>query len=331
MKRRDFIAALGGAAASPILRPLTARAQQSIGIKRVGVLMGSDEAEFQRRFPPFRDALAQLGWVEPRNLRIDSRWSGQDPERARALARELLALAPDCMFVNPGPVVETMQTLTRTIPVVFTSNTDPVEAGYVQSYAHPGGNITGFTQIDSGVAGKWLQLLRDIVPQLKRVGVLRGTSLARARRDLASVEAAAAPLGVKAIELLVHDESGEIERAIETFARVPNGGLIVVPTNFLLNQSSAIVRSVERHHLPAIYYNRAFADAGGLVSYGVDQLDIFRRAASYVDRILRGAKPSDLPVQTPTKYELVLNLKAAKALGLEIPHEFLLIADEVIE
>jgi putative ABC transport system substrate-binding protein len=327
MKRRDFISLLGGAAAWP----LVARAQQSSGTKRVAVLMGVDEAEFRRRYPVFRDALAQLGWAEPRNLRIDYRWTDNNPERTRAYAHELVALGPDAIYANPGPAVEALQPLTRTIPIVFSSNTDPVKAGYVQSYAHPGGNITGFTQVESTVAGKWVHLLRDVGPNVRQVGVLHSATLARGRSDLATVEAAAAPLGMKTVELLVRDDEAEIARAIETFAREPNAGLIVPPTNFFINRSAVIVGSAERSHLPAIYFNRLFADAGGLMSYGVDQLDIFRHAAAYVDRILRGAKPDDLPVQAATKYELVVNLKTAKSLGLTVPHEFLLIADEVIE
>jgi ABC-type uncharacterized transport system substrate-binding protein len=328
MRRRDFITLLGGAAA---VWPLAARAQQPAAIKRVAVLMNVDEAEFRRRYAVFRDALAQLGWTEPRNLRIDYRWTDNNLERARAYAQELVKLAPDCMFVNPGPAVEAVQPLTRTVPIVFSTNTDPVAAGYVQSYAHPGGNITGFTQTESGVAGKWLQLLKDAAPQIKRVGLLRAATLARGRSEFVSVQAAAGPLGVTAVELLVNDKAAEIERVIETLGREPNSGLIVAPTNFFSNQRSVILRSAEQNRLPAIYFTRLFADAGGLMSYGVDQLENYRRAASYVDRILRGAKPGDLPVQAPTKYELVLNLKAAKALGLEISHELLLIADEIIE
>jgi putative ABC transport system substrate-binding protein len=328
MRRRDFITLLGAAAAA---WPLAAQAQQPSGTRRVAVLMGVDEAEFRRRYPVFRDALAQLGWAEPRNLRIDYRWTDNNPERARAYARELVALGPDAIFAVPGPVVEALQPLTRTVPIVFSSNTDPVKAGYVQSYAHPGGNITGFTQVESTVAGKWVQFLRDVGPNLKQVGVLHSATLARGRGDLATIEAAAGPLGMKTVELLVHDDEAEIVHAIEAFAREPSGGLIAPPTNFFLNHRSAIVESAERFRLPAIYYNRLFADAGGLLSYGVDQLDIFRQAAAYVDRILRGARPDDLPVQAATKYELIVNLKTAKSLGLTVPHEFLLIADEVIE
>ena len=263
MRRREFITLLGGATAA---WPLVARAQQSSGTKRVAILMGVDEAEFRRRYPVFRDALAQLGWAEPRNLRIDYRWTGNNPERARAYARELVALGPDAIYANPGPAVEALQPLTRTIPIVFSTNTDPVKAGYVQSYAHPGGNITGFTQVESTVAGKWVQLLRDVGPNVRQVGVLHAATLARGRDDLATVEAAAAPLGMKTVELPVHDDEAEIARAIETFAHEPNAGLIVPPTNFFVNRSAVIVGTAERSHLPAIYFNRLFADAGGLMS-----------------------------------------------------------------
>jgi putative ABC transport system substrate-binding protein len=329
MIRRDFITLIGGAAAA---WPLAAKAQRPDRVRRVGVLMSVSEPEFERRFKPFRDELVRVGWTEPRNLRIDYRWTDNKPDLALARARELLDLAPEVIFAAPGPMVEVLQRLTRTIPIVFSTNTNPVDAGYVRSYAHPGGNITGFTQVEGTVAAKWLQLIKDVAPQLRRVGVLRPAELARGRRDFDTAKAAAESLAVTPVDLpLDHDDPAEIERVIEAFAQEPSGGLIVPPSGSLLEHRVTIVRLAERHRLPAVYFNRLFADTGGLMSYGIDQLDVFRQAATYVDRILRGEKPGDLPVQAATKYELVVNLKAAKSLGLMISHDFLLSADEVIE
>jgi putative ABC transport system substrate-binding protein len=327
MNRREFIALLGGAAAA---WPLAARAQQSGRQKRVAVLAGISEAEFQERYALFRDRLAQLGWAEPRNLRIDYR-ADDRPEVREARARELVSLMPDVIFATPGPAAEAVQRLTRTIPIVFTTSTDPVQAGYVQSFAHPGGNMTGFTGFEASINSKWLQLLKDIAPNVSRVAVLRLAGFARARQDFETVEAAARALAVTPVDALVKDDVADIARVVDAFAREPNGALIVPPSNTFVGHRKQIVMLADRHRLPAIYNDRDYVDVGGLMSYGAARLENLPRAAEYVDRILRGAKPGDLPVQAPTKYELVLNLKTAKSLGLTISHEFLLIVDEAVE
>jgi putative ABC transport system substrate-binding protein len=326
MRRREFITLLGGAATWP----LAARAQQPERIKRLGIL-GSYEEEYRARFGALRDELSRLGWTEPRTIRIDYRWWESKLDLMHAYARELVDLEPDVLVAAPGPSAEAVQRLTRTIPIVFITATDPVEAGYVRSFAHPGGNMTGFTQIEASVDSKWLQLLKDAAPSVTRVAVLRIEAVARARRDLATVSAASHSFGVTAVDALVKDEPDDIARAIDAFAAAPNGGLIVPPSNTLQKHRAVIVALAGRYKLPSVYFNRIFVDAGGLMSYGIDALDNYRRAASYVDRILRGAKPADLPVQAPAKYEFVVNLKTAKTLGLNISRDFLLNADEVIE
>ena len=327
MNRRNFITLLGGAAAWPI----GSRAQQAGPPKRIGVLSSASEGDFRKRFALFHDRLGQLGWSDPRNLRIDARWTNGNPELGETYARELVGLAPDVIFVEPGPLAEVIQRLTRTIPVVFLTATDPAEAGYVQSYAHPGGNMTGFTVFEASLNSKWLQLLKDVAPNVARVGVFLTPTPARARRDFETIEMAARSLGVTPVELPVNDDPAEIASVIEAFAHEPNGGLIVTPSNTFYRHSELIVTLANRNRLPAVYSDRLYMPAGGLMSYGADRMDNFPRAAEYVDRILRGAKPGDLPVQAPTKYELVLNLKTAKSLGLTISHEFLLIVDEAIE
>jgi putative ABC transport system substrate-binding protein len=329
MRRREFITLIGGAG---MAWPLAARAQQADRVRRVGVLIGTGEAEARARYEPFREGLAQLGWTEPRNIRFDYRWTDNKPDRATAYARELIGLAPDVIYAGPGPVVEALQRLTRTVPIVFTTSTDPVAAGYVQSYAHPGGNLTGFTQFEASIDSKYLQLLKDVAPDVTRVGILRSEGLAQGRRDFATVEAAARSFQVVPVDLL-HQRGmpADIERAINAFAREPNSSLIVPPNNFYAEYHALIVALAERHRLPAVYFNRVFVDAGGLMSYGVDLTDNYRRAASYVDRILKGSKPGDLPVQAPTKFNLVINLKTAMALGLTVSNALQLLADEVIE
>jgi putative tryptophan/tyrosine transport system substrate-binding protein len=327
MRRRDFITLLGGAAAWP----LAARAQQIERVRRVGVLLGIAESEFRARFEPFRDELARLGWSEPRNLRIDSRWTDNKPDLANARARELVGLAPEVIYAAPGPAAEVLQPLTRTIPIVFSTSTDPVEAGYVQSYARPGGNMTGFTQFEASINTKYVQLLRDIAPNVTRVAILRSDDLARGRRDFALVAEAARSLGLTPVDLLVRDDPADFTSAIGMFAREQGGGLIVPPNNIYLQHRALIVALADQYRLPTVYNFRLFVEAGGLMSYGPDPIDNYRRPAMYVDRILRGAKPADLPVQAPTKYQLFINLKTAKALGLAISHEFLLTVDEVIE
>ena len=328
MKRRQFITLLGGALTA---WPVTARAQQSGQPKRVGVLAGTSEAEFRERYEQFRGGLAQLGWTEPRNIRIDYRCTDNKRELQEAYARELVGFAPNVLLAEPGPIAEALQRLTRTIPIVFVTSTDPVQAGYVQSFAHPGGNMTGFTGFEASVSSKWVQLLKDVAANVSRVAVLRLESFARARRDFVTIEAAAHSLGVTPVDALVKDNPAEITRVIDAFAREPNGGLIIPPSNTFYKHRALIVALADRHHLPAVYNDRLFADAGGLMSYGADRSDILKRAAEYVDRILRGAKPGDLPVQAPTKYDLVLNLKTAKALGIAISPSLLATAVEVIE
>jgi ABC-type uncharacterized transport system substrate-binding protein len=328
MRRREFIAVLGGAATA---WPLRARAQPAGPPKRLGVLSSANEGDFRKRFALFHDRLGQLGWSEPRNLRFETRWTDGNAKLGETYARELVDLAPDVIFVEPGPLAEVIQRLTRTIPVVFITATDPVEAGYVQSYAHPGGNMTGFTVFEVSLNSKWLQLLKDVAPNVTRVGVLLTPTPARARRDFETIEAAARSMGVMPVELPVKDDPAEIARVIDAFAGEPNSGLIVTPSNTFYRHSELIVVLANRSRLPAVYSDRLYMPAGGLMSYGADRMDNFPRAAAYVDRILRGAKPGDLPVQAPTKYELVINLKTAKSLGLMITHDFLLTVDEVIE
>jgi putative ABC transport system substrate-binding protein len=326
IRRREFIALLGGA---PAAWPLAAHAQQTP--KRVAILSSANEADFQKRFALFRDRLAQLGWSDPRNLRIDYRWTGGKIDLDNVYAKELIGLTPDVIFAEPGPLAETLQPMTRTIPIVFITATDPVAAGYVQSYAHPGGNMTGFTVFESSINSKWLQLLKDIAPNVTRVGVLDTGTGARARNDFETVRAAAREFSVTPVDVLVKDDPADIARALGEFAREPNGGLIVPPSNAFYRQSPAITAAANRNRLPAVYSDPLYIGDGGLMSYGANRLDIFPRAAEYVDRILRGAKPGDLPVQAPSKYELVVNLKTAKSLGLTPSRDFLLTADEVIE
>jgi putative ABC transport system substrate-binding protein len=324
MKRREFITLLGGAAAA---WPLAARAQQQ---KRVGVLTATSEAVFRPRFELFRQELAKLGWAEPRNLQIDYRWT-ESRSDLDAQAKELLRHMPDVIFAEPGPAAEALQRLTHSIPIVFVTATDPIAAGYVQSYAHPGGNMTGFTGFEASINSKWLQLLKDVAPNVTRAAVLHNIGNARGRRDIETIQAAARSFGITPVDAVAKDDAADIAAVIEAFAREPNGALIVPPSNTFFKHRELIVMLADRHRLPAIYDDRMYVEAGGLMSYGADRLDNYGRAAAYVDRILRGAKPGDLPVQAPTKYELVLNLKTAKSLGLTISHEFLLIVDEAIE
>jgi putative ABC transport system substrate-binding protein len=328
MRRREFITLLGGAATWP----RTVRAQQSERRRRIGVLMPSaaDDPEFQARMTAFLQELAQLGWLDGRNVRIDTRWGVADADRNRKYAAELAALAPDVILANSSATVAALLQATRTVPIVFTTVIDPVGAGYVDSLARPGGNATGFTVFEYGIAAKWLELLKEIAPRVTRAAVLRDSAIAAGPGQFGVIQAAAPSLGV---ELRVVDmrDAGEIERAIAAFAQGSNNGLIVTGSPAAMFHRDLITTLAARHRLPAVYPHRAFADAGGLISYGADSVDQFRRAASYVDRILKGEKPADLPVQAPTKYELVINLKTARALGLEVPPMLLARADEVIE
>jgi putative ABC transport system substrate-binding protein len=325
MRRREFIGALGGA----MVWPLAARAQQ--GIRRVGVLSNFAETdpEAARRLSAFAQSLKELGWVEGRNLQIDYRYGSGDAERYRKFASELLALAPD-VILSGGAATGSVQSATRTVPIVFVSVTDPVAAGYVASLARPGGNITGFALAEYSAAGKWFQLLREIAPQISRVMLLRDPSFASGIGQVGAIQSLASPLGVelKLADTRVPDEFGPV---ITEFARKANGGLIVLTGTPAIVHRSQIIALAASNRLPAIYPQRYFVSDGGLISYGTDSTDSFRRAAGYVDRILRGEKPADLPVQQAIKFEIAINLRTAKALDLAVPPALLARADEVIE
>jgi len=327
VKRREFITLVGGAAAWP----LGARAQQGDRM-RIGVFMplAEDDPVGQARIAAFLQGLQHTGWTDGGNVRIDYRWSAGDDERVRKYAAELVALAPDVILATGSATVGALLQATRTIPIVFPIAVDPVGAGFVESLARPGGNVTGFLLFEYGISGKWLELLKEIAPKLKRVAILRDPSIAAGSGQLGAIQSVAPSLGVELSPFGVRD-GGEIERAIAAFARVPNSGLIVTGTPLALVHRDLLITLAVRHKLPAVYYDRLFVSAGGLISYGPDILDQYRRAAAYVDRILKGEKPADLPVQAPTKYELVINLKTARALGLDVPPTLLARADEVIE
>jgi putative ABC transport system substrate-binding protein len=330
VKRREFIAALGGAA---VIWPLAARAQrQPDGTRRIGVLTGtaSNDLQGHKRIAAFQQALAQLGWDDGRNVRIDTRWVTADADDIRKQAVELTALAPDVVLTSGAGTVAPLLQATRSVPIVFVLVADPVGAGFVDSLARPGGNATGFTAIEYGFGGKWLELLKEIAPGVKRAAVVRDPAISAGIGVFGAIQSAAPSLGVEVSPVNVRDP-GEIERAVESFARVTNGGLIVTPSTLATVHRDLLVTLAARHRLPAVYFAPYFVASGGLVSYGPDTIDQYRRAAVYVDRILKGEKPADLPVQAPTKYELAINLKTAKAMGLEIPSQLLARADEVIE
>jgi putative tryptophan/tyrosine transport system substrate-binding protein len=328
MKRRKFIILLGGAAAWP----LAARAQQGERVRRIGVLMtqAADDPEGQARVAAFLQGLRELGWIEGRNVRLDYRWGGGDVARIRRDAVELVALAPDVILAVGGQVMGPLQEATRTVPIVFTQTADPVGAGYVASLARPGGNATGFTNFEYGVSGKWLEVLREAVPGITRAAVLRDPTNPAGTGQWGAIQAVASPWGVELTPIDVRDR-GEIERGVSAFAAGPNRGLIVSSSGFAILHRELIIALAARHRLPAVYPFRFYAIDGGLISYGPDPIDPHRRAAQYIDRILKGEKPADLPVQAPTKYELVVNMKTAKALGLTVPDSLLARADEVIE
>jgi len=329
VKRREFLTLLGGAAAG---WPLAARAQQRERLRRIGVLMPSaaDDPEFQARMTAFLQGLAQLGWLDGRNVRIDSRWGVADADRIRKYAAELVALAPDVILTSTSAAVAPLLQATRTVPIVFTTVADPVGAGYVESLARPGGNATGFIVYEYSIAAKWLELLKEIAPHVRRVAVIRESAIAAGPGQFGVIQAAAPSLGMELRPIDVRD-AGEIERAITAFAQGPNGGLIVTGSPGAVFHRELIIALAARHRLPAVYNARFWAADGGLISYGTDIGDQLRRAAGYVDRILKGEKPADLPVQAPTKFELVINMKTAKTLGLELPASVLARADEVIE
>ena len=327
MKRRRFIALIGGAA----VLPLAARAQQSTGTRRIGVLMNfrSDMSEGQERMAAFTQALQKLGWNEGDNVRTDIRWAGDDIERFRKYSEELVGQNPDVILASTSLAVAALQRIGRSVPVVFANVVDPVGAGYVISLARPGGNTTGFIAFEYSIAGKWLELLKQIAPHVTRIAVLRDPAYASGIGQFAAIQSAASSV----VELSVIDprDAGELKRALDTFAQEPNGGLIVTASASAAAHHELINSLATHHRLPAIHAFRYAILDGGLASYGPNTTDGFRRAATYVDRILKGAKPSELPVQAPTRYELVVNLKVAKTLGLEIPPTLLATADEVIE
>jgi len=332
MKRREVITLLGGAAATPsLLWPLAARAQQGEPMRRIGVLMhtGADEPEAQARLAAFMQGLQELGWAVGRNMRIDYRWSVGDLARLRKDAAELVALRPEVILAGVGATTLALQQATRTVPIVMTQSIDPVGSGYVESLARPNGNVTGFMQLEFSLAGKWMELLKEVAPGVARVGVLREPGTAGIGQ-WAIIQAVAQPLGVE-LRPIDLSNAAEIERAVSAFARAPNGGLIVAVSAASLVHRELIISLAARHRLPAVYAYRVFVTSGGLITYGPDISSQYRRAAGYVDQILKGEKPGDLPVQSPTKYELVINLRTAKALGLEVPATVLARADEVIE
>jgi putative tryptophan/tyrosine transport system substrate-binding protein len=330
MRRRDIIKLLGGAAAT---WPIAARAQQRASrISRIGILMlvGADDPEGQTRLAAFLQGLQKSGWTVGQNVRIDTRWGGGIADRYHMYAAELVALNPDVIFAGGGITVAPLLLATRTLPIVFASATDPVGTGLVASLAHPGGNATGFGLFEFGISGKWLELLKRVAPRVTRVAVIRDPTGGGGAGQLGALQGAAAPLGVELTPIDPRDPAG-IDRAINAFVRGPNDGLIVPASGVATVHRELIISLAARHRLPTVSAFRAFAEGGGLLSYGPDVTDQYRLAAGYVDRILKGEKPADLPVQAPTKFEMVINLKTAKSLGLTIPPDLLVTADEVIE
>jgi putative ABC transport system substrate-binding protein len=330
VKRREFITLIGGAAAWPV----AAHAQQAGGLRRIGALMGYPESdpEGQARVAAFRDELQKLGWTDGRNIRMDIRWvTPGDAESRQRLAKELVTLQPDLLLSHGTPNTATLLQQTRTIPIVFAALSDPVGSGFVASFSRPGGTVTGFANMEPTMAGKWLEVLKEIAPRVERVAILFNPATAPyAEYWLNPFKAAAAPLAVEASAAHVHDTS-KLESVVAAHVHAPNGGLVVMPDTFTSTHRAEITALAARHRLPAVYPFRFFTELGGLLSYGNDLIDDFRRAANYTDRILRGAKPSELPVQFPVKFELVINLKTAKTLGLDVPMHLQQRADEVIE
>jgi len=328
MRRREFVTLIGSAAAA---WPFAARAQQPK--RRIGVLMSmaEDDPEGQIRIRAFLDGLQQLGWADSRNVRIDIRWTAGNPADTGKYAAELVALTPDVIFASASVNVAALQRITRSVPIVFAGVVDPVGAGFVASLARPGGNTTGFSAFEYSLSGKWLELLKELAPNVTRAAVLRDPSLAAGIGQFAAIQALASPsLGVELIPIDARDPT-EMERAITAFAREPNGGLILTGSQGMATHRNRIIALALQHRLPNVHGFRYYPASGGLASYGPDIIDVHRRAAAYVDRVLEGEKPTDLPVQAPTKYELVINLKTAKALGITVPQTVLGRADEVIE
>ena len=328
MNRREFITLLGGGAVMPIV----ARAQERERMRRIGVLLPAtaDDAEFQARVGAFLQGLQQSGWSIGRNLRIDTRWATANADDIRRHAAELVTLAPDVILAHGASTMRPLLQVTRSVPIVFPVAGDPVAAGFVDSLARPGGNVTGFMTFEYNLSGKWLELLKEIAPGVTRAAVLRDPTVITGASQFAAIQAVAPSLRVEVNPINLRD-AGEIEHAVTAFARSSNGGLIVTTGGLAQLHRDLIIALAARHKLPAVYYERFFVAGGGLLSYGADYIDQYRQAAAYVDRILKGEKPGDLPVQAPTKYETVINLKTAKALGLAVPPSLLARADEVIE
>jgi putative ABC transport system substrate-binding protein len=331
VRRREFITLLGGVAAAA---PFSARAQQADGMRRIGVLIpfAESDTDAQAQVRAFQEAFQKLGWQEGRNIRIDYRWTGGDVDRIRTFAKEIVELHPDVILGRSTPVIAALLKESRTVPIVFVVVSDPVGEGFIATMAKPGGNVTGFTNVESSLGGKWLALLKEIVPGISHISVMLNPKTAPGGGSyyLRMVESAAAAIGVQLIVSPIQD-AAEIERTINEVSRDPNGGLVVMPDVTTVAHRKLIVSLAAEHRVPAVYGFRSFAKDGGLVSYGVDLIDLYRRGATYVDRILRGVKPSDLPVQAPTGFEMIINLKSAKALGLTVPPTLLATADEVIE
>jgi putative ABC transport system substrate-binding protein len=330
MRRREFIGLVGGAVAT---LPIAARGQQSERVRRVGILMGYAEVdpEAQLRLGALKQELRQLGWSEGRNLTIDVRWGAGDAAKAGSFAKELVALEPEVIVANTTPVTAALGRETNKIPIVFVVVTDPVGSGFVKSFPRPGGNFTGFVNLEGGMVEKWLELLKEIAPQTNRVGVMfNPKTTPYADFYLRPLERAAPKMGIRPFTLTVNNE-GDIENGIEELGRQPGSGLIQMTDSYMIVHRKTVIEQTARHKVPCIYFVRVASTDGGLMSYGVDVTDLFRRTGQYVDRILRGAKPTDLPVQLPTKFELVVNLKTAKELGLTVPPALLATADEVIE
>jgi len=328
IERRKLIAALGGTA---LAWPLAARAQQPEPMRRIGALSGvkADDAEGQADLAAFLQGLQQLGWTDGRNVHIDTRWGAGNDANIRKYAAELVALAPD-VLLSTGSALGPLLEATRFVPIVFAVAPDPVGAGFVQSLSRPGGNATGFMMFEYGLSGKWLELLKEIAPGVTRAAILRDTSIAAGIGQFAIIQSVAPSIGVDVTPIDVRD-AAEIERAVTAFAQSANGGLILTASPLSAVHRDLIINLATRYKLPAVYLTRVYVASGGLISYGPNFADQFRRAAGYVDRILKGAKPADLPVQAPSKYELIINLKTAKALGLSVPQSILARADEVIE
>src|SRR4051794_4950236 len=329
MQRRKFLTLLGSTVAAA---PLSARAQQTAQARRIGVMiaLAENDPEAQENAAALRDGLEKLGWTEGRNIRIDYRWGIGDPARARIVVKELLALSPDLIMPATTQMLVAAKEAAGSVPIVFVNISDPIGTGFVASLARPGGNVTGFTNFEYAMGEKWLQTLKDIAPHVTRIAIVANPKNPNTALYLGAIEPAAKALGLQLAVTPVND-AAEIERTIETYASEPNGGLLVMPDPLTITHRELIVALAARHRLPAAYPYRFFATSGGLMAYGIDRVDLYRRAAVYVDRVLKGAKAGDLPIQQPTKFELTINLKTAKALGLTVPPKLLFTADEVIE